>query len=248
MNSVESSYIECLEANSDLNLAEEDDKYSGIFLALPFEKYWRSKLKVMIVGRETAGWNTKNGLNGLNRVVEHSRAGMANLIVDEAFNRYSWHLLDKPGGKLKTKHRSHFQHYYNSIAKQLGVHPESLIYANLFAFDYDGASIEGKPANEDVKRLSCELLSILINYAKPDVIVFAVGCNKNNDLAIKSLMNTYYGGYQTQKLIPKQFWKFISGDMTCYRVSHPRAKNGNHPSCREMVITDLIKLDRALTE
>jgi len=37
-----------------------EDKYSGVFLPVPFDEYWSSSLKVMLVGRETAGWNTDN--------------------------------------------------------------------------------------------------------------------------------------------------------------------------------------------
>ena len=32
-----------------------EDKYSGVFLPVPFEEYWHSPVKIMLVGRETAG-------------------------------------------------------------------------------------------------------------------------------------------------------------------------------------------------
>ncbi|SQE43747.1 Uncharacterised protein [Escherichia coli] len=40
-----------------------EDKYSGVFLPVPFEEYWHSPVKIMLVGRETAGlkWSTKTG-------------------------------------------------------------------------------------------------------------------------------------------------------------------------------------------
>ena len=38
-----------------------EDKYSGVFLPVPFEEYWHSPVKIMLVGRETAGWNTLSG-------------------------------------------------------------------------------------------------------------------------------------------------------------------------------------------
>ncbi|MGK3440905.1 type I restriction endonuclease, partial [Klebsiella pneumoniae] len=49
------------------NLSE--DKYSGVFLPVPFEEYWHSPVKIMLVGRETAGWNTLNGKNTMSRVL-----------------------------------------------------------------------------------------------------------------------------------------------------------------------------------
>jgi hypothetical protein len=49
------------------NLSE--DKYSGVFLPVPFEEYWYSPVKIMLVGSETAGWNTLNGKNAISRVL-----------------------------------------------------------------------------------------------------------------------------------------------------------------------------------
>lgn len=48
---------------SDLKISSfnlEEDKYSGVFLPVPFDEYWSSSIKIMLVGRETAGWNTDN--------------------------------------------------------------------------------------------------------------------------------------------------------------------------------------------
>ena len=46
-----------------------EDKYSGVFLPVPFEEYWHSPVKIMLVGRETAGWNTLNGKNTISRML-----------------------------------------------------------------------------------------------------------------------------------------------------------------------------------
>ena len=57
----------------DLNINSfnlEEDKYSGVFLPVPFDEYWSSNLKIMLVGRETAGWNTDNNKNKINRVAD----------------------------------------------------------------------------------------------------------------------------------------------------------------------------------
>ena len=43
---------------SDLKISSfnlEEDKYSGVFLPVPFDEYWSSSIKIMLVGRETAG-------------------------------------------------------------------------------------------------------------------------------------------------------------------------------------------------
>ncbi|WP_019895109.1 hypothetical protein [Hydrogenovibrio halophilus] len=45
-----------------------EDHYSGVFLPEPFEPYLSAPLKIMVVGRETAGWNSKKELKGLHRL------------------------------------------------------------------------------------------------------------------------------------------------------------------------------------
>ena len=72
------------------NLSE--DKYSGVFLPVPFEEYWHSPVKIMLVGRETAGWNTLNGKNTMSRVLGLIPDVTIGQVVEEAVARYRNHL------------------------------------------------------------------------------------------------------------------------------------------------------------
>jgi len=218
------------------NLAE--DKYSGVFLPDPFEEYWAAKTKVMLVGRETAGWNTNTSppRNTIKRAVGLGGVAVSE-VVDESLGRYRTHFKLK-GDKVVDTSRSRFMQYYFRLARELGLDPRALIYANLFAWDYDKKSPKKRPASEfnEIVSTSQQLLAAQIRRFKPDFIVFASGI-KGADGPIRSLFNDHFGGYQTakDKLVPGKLWEFEAAGATCYRIAHPRAGYG-HAEFRDQVI------------
>ncbi|MDC8444219.1 hypothetical protein JJO83_16230 [Halomonas aquamarina] len=154
-----------------------EDKYSGVFLPVPFDEYWSSSLKVMLVGRETAGWNTDNQKNTIKRVAEFAENNKISDLVQEATGRYKRHLPVSKNGKVITKTRSRFKQYFFRLAKELEVNPESIIYGNLFAWDYNKKSPRTRPKNElkEITEVSKKLLAAQIRCLRPDVIIFATG-------------------------------------------------------------------------
>ncbi|MEL0169873.1 MAG: hypothetical protein VW877_17275 [Pseudomonadaceae bacterium] len=236
MDALKQEYVRILQGLQidQFNLAE--DKYSGVFLPDPFEEYWTAKTKVMLVGRETAGWNTDNDKNTIKRAAGLGSVTVAQ-VVDESFGRYRTHFKLK-GDKVVETSRSRFMQYYFRLARELGLHPRALIYANLFAWDYDKKSPRKRPASEfnEVVSVSRQLLATQIRLLKPDYIVFASGI-KGADEVIRSLFNDHFGGYQTakDKLVPGKLWEFEAAGATCYRIAHPRAGYG-HAEFRYLVI------------
>ncbi|HDG0616534.1 TPA: hypothetical protein PFB02_005036, partial [Escherichia coli] len=83
-----------------------EDKYSGVFLPVPFEEYWHSPVKIMLVGRETAGWNTLNGKNTISRVLGLIPDVTIGQVVEEAVDRYRKHLPVQNYGTTNLKSRS----------------------------------------------------------------------------------------------------------------------------------------------
>jgi len=236
MDALKQEYVRILQGLQidRFNLAE--DKYSGVFLPDPFEEYSAAKTKVMLVGRETAGWNTDNDKNTIKRA-----AGLGGVTVsqavDESFRRYRSHFKLK-GDKVVDTSRSRFMQYYFRLAKELALDPRALIYANLFAWDYAKKSPRCRPADEfnEIASISQQLLAAHIRSFKPDFIVFASGI-KGADGIIRSLFNDHFDGYRTNndRLIPGKLWEFEGGGATCYRIAHPRAGYG-HAEFRDQVI------------
>ncbi|WP_417546639.1 hypothetical protein [Marinobacter sp.] len=214
----------------------DEDEYSGVFLPEPFDEYWTAKNKVVLVGRETAGWNTKPGKNTIKRAAGLDDVSVSE-VVDESLDRYSNHLKLK-GEKVVDTSRSRFMQYYFRLAKELALDPRALIYANLFAWDYAKKSPRCRPADEfnEIASISQQLLAAQIRCFKPDFVVFASGI-RGADGVIRSLFNDHLGGYQTakDKLVPGKLWEFEAAGATCYRIAHPRAEYG-HAEFRDQVI------------
>ena len=214
----------------------DEDKYSGVFLPVPFEEYWSSNLKIMLVGRETAGWNTDNQKNKIKRVADFYENNKISDLVNEATARYRKHLPVGKSGKVITKTRSRFKQYFFRLAKELKVEPESIVYANLFAWDYNKKTPRTRPKNEleEITSISKELLATQIKYFKPDVVIFAAGF-VGIDPIIKQLFKENFCGYRNTEVISGKFWEFEAANATCFRIAHPRATNG-HGEFRDKVI------------
>ncbi|MDR9423652.1 MAG: hypothetical protein RI567_00015 [Marinobacter sp.] len=215
----------------------ENDKYSGVFLPVPFEEYWESHPKVMLVGRETAGWNTDNGKNTIHRVLNANEFGGIEQIVKDATRRYLNHLEYRSDGRVKTTTPHSFKQYFFKLARELGVDPKGIIYANLFAWDYNKTTPFDRPKYEldEIISISNQLLAAQIKHLKPDFIIFAAG-NKGKDSIIRRLFNDHFEGYKTTSVIPGKLWEFNAGGSTCFRIAHPRATHG-HQGFREEVIS-----------
>lgn len=238
---LKSNYESVLKDLDNCNFIKGEDRYSGVFLPYPFESYQSVDKRIMVVGRETAKWNTGNNKNTIQWIVNHNYTKNIRSIVDESFERYSWHLLNKKGGELKISHRSHFKRFYSRLAQELAISPQQLVYANLYAWDYNGLSPLRRGNHEFavIQTLSVNLLAEAIKFCKPDTIVFAVGCNRKNDETIKLLMNNHFGGYETKELEKKRYWRFSSNAMDCYRISHPRANTKKYQIFRNLVINKI---------
>lgn len=214
----------------------KNDKYSGVFLPIAFDSYKDAKIKIMVIGRETAGWNTNNKKNTIKRIVD----GQFD-IVAEGVERYQKHLLEDKNGETIVKSKSRFKQFYFKIAKELKIDPSAMIYANYFAWDYNRKSPMLRPVEEfeEIKRLSLNLLAAQIKVFKPHYIIFVSGIKKTLDNGIKELFSTL-GGYTTIKseLIKHKFWEFDAAEAKCFRIAHPRATHG-HGKYRELVLNKL---------
>jgi len=214
------------------------DKYSGVFLPVPTDNYLTSKTRVMLVGRETAGWNTDNKKNTINRFFEKNEVGETKMIVEEAISRYRKDLFGYATGPTKTTSRSKFKQFHFTLADGLSISPEAIVHSNLFAWDYDKKSPLNRPTKEleVITSVSKELLAAQIKAFSPHYIVFATGYDGITQI-IKDLFNEYFGGYKTEKdlTLPKKLWAFYGGGSRCFRIAHPRALHG-HQVYREQVI------------
>lgn len=212
----------------DLN----SDKYSGVFLPVPLSEYAEAKHRVMLVGRETAGW-----MKAAKSTIQRIKSMPVSDVVAEATARHESHIEYNSKGGVKTTSSSRFKQYYFKVAKELGLDPRALIYSNFFAWDYNKTSIRQRPEAEqkEIISLSAQLLAAQIKILKPEFIIFATGY-AGIDPLIRSLFQVHFSGYKNSaEVIPKKLWEFQATNATCFRIAHPRATRG-HELYRDMVI------------
>lgn len=240
MDALISDYTNTLKKLDINQLSFDEDKYSGVFLPVPFDEYWSSNTKIMLVGRETAGWNTNNEKNTLNRIVRANEDGNLSEIISESITRYSKHLVMSKG-QVVTKSRSRFKQFFFRLAKELNVDPKAIVYSNIFAWDYNKKSPRVRPEHElsEITSISKKLLASQIKHLKPDFVIFATGF-VGIDPIIRQLFEENFNGHQnTADVIPMKLWQFEAAGATCFRIAHPRATHG-HGDYRDIVI-DRIK-------
>ncbi|EPU3837758.1 hypothetical protein ACVWU7_001266 [Providencia stuartii] len=245
MDSLIANYAEILQKIDFTKFETIEDKYSGVFLPIPFDEYWQSEIKVMLIGRETSGWNTDNNKNTINRISQFVASNDIHTIIKEATNRYKNHLQLDQRQNVITKSKSRFKQYYFQLSKELNIHPKAIFYTNLFAWDYNKKTPLNRPTLElqEIKDISNKLLAAQINHIKPDYIIFATGVWRI-DSVIKSLFNEHFDGYQTIiPVISGKLWEFVANNTPCFRIAHPRAMKGHQKYRKEVInrIQDKIK-------
>ncbi len=216
--------------------AASDDQYSGVFLTSPPPSYLSASSKVMLVGRETAGWNTDNKKNTVSRIHEANENKNLNSVLDEALGRYKKHVDDLIASYGKPQ-KSHFRRFHNRVAAHYDVTPDAIMYCNLLAWDYKKASPLRRPDAEqsEIVRTSVALLAAQIRRCKPDVILFATGYSV--DKVIKQLFINEFDGWKTENVIPRKLWSFSAAGTRCHRIAHPRASAKCHQEVRDHLFT-----------
>lgn len=239
MDSLKADYREILQSIDRKTYWFDDDRYSGVFLPIPSKSWHTASKKIMLVGRETAGWNTQNGKNTIQNIIEKNESGETGTVIDEALSRYTNQFKRDADGDPKGSSTSKFLQYYFRLARKLGLPTGAILYANLFAWDYNGKSPLKRPADEQslITDLSLKLLATQIKHTAPDAIIFASGIN-HVDNAIRQLFNQHFDGYVNECVIPKKLWEFRAAGARCFRIAHPRASY-DHPQYRDEVIARL---------
>jgi len=224
-------YFKILHTITKVQCSKGDDKFSGVFLPFPKEGHKEHSPRVMLIGRETGGWNTDNKKNTLQRIVDKNERGNLEDIIQEAKARYELHLRN-----LTKKTRSHFMRFHKSLEDELG---HQVFYTNLFAWDYNKKSPLIAPSEQDigmVKSLSVQLLAVQFHYFKPDFVIFATGCY-GVDKVIKHFVDSKLGGFSRSKVVySKRLWNFQVNDhpdTIFYRINHPRSTDKKNVKMEE---------------
>jgi len=205
----------------DLRLLRElagQRNLSGLFVPAASDSYLRSKVRVMIVGRETAGWGR----------LRTDLASPAHACIDAYLARQMNFHQEKV---MRVGARSKFFQFYRATSRKVAALEDretgnAPVWANLFCFDEGRTRPDrhGHATTEAIVRLSRDLLQIQIDVLQPEWIVFATG----------SSCDRYLRAHFPDRIgstvhIPKVIWEFKlplpTGDgrqAVAFRTPHPR--------------------------
>lgn len=249
------SYLDILKNYDEdlLNKKPDSSAYSdlsGLFVtASPAQ--WEKGKRILVVGRETRGWNVVN---------ENKPYTDLQSYIKESMEKQKNFLL-----KYIEKKKDPGFTFYNFL-RDLGSHfgNDNIGWANLFCFDWKGSTPNQKntPNYETIKELSGRLLKAAILDMEPDIIIFANGSSSaqvrreffplSGEAAVCS---TPWVNYLDQKIEKIELESFVLyGKIKCYRINHPanRAKKSSESEDMEAFLSsqqarkyliDLIKKD-----
>lgn len=186
-------------------LAKENPRLSGVFVGAATDAYVASPRKVLIVGKETAGW-----MGGLARAKEF---GDVESYLDSAMERHAKELA-------APRANSKFFQFYRRLERLSGSKDlASVAWGNLFCMDHaKGSPKKAKDQLARIGELSRQLLNVQIDVLQPQVIFFVTGYGYDRQL--EDTVSIRPGTSIVHK--PKKLWQFQVGEATVFRTSHPQ--------------------------
>jgi len=228
---------------SDLSLhwfdrsREHDPEYaklSGLFLPGTSQAYQQAKRRIMVVGRETRGWNVVNGNAPFLDLEDYIQKAMAK----------QQHYLASAMNASPDKGASFFN-LLRALASNHG--SEGIAWANLFSFAWNGKSPMRWKHFPHVLDLSEQLLKAQIETLKPDIIIFANGSSsarfrqryfphKGEHIVCSKLAD-----FREQGIPINQLWEFyLHGTIQCYRIQHPSSISAASRQARRFLLERML--------
>jgi hypothetical protein len=206
---------------------------SGLFLTSVSDKYHFAKNKIMIVGRETAGWNVLRQNEQFTTLGNYIEKSM------EKHRRFFESELNKRNSKGRT-----FHNFTRTVANKCG--KDGLIYSNLFCFDWKKDNPIHSPDFETIKKYSEDILKIQIKVLEPQIIVFANGKTsvqyRREFFPIHGDNRVCTNGldYSSEGILNRHLWEFnLNDNIRCFRIYHPSSFAKEAAKARRFLINIL---------
>lgn len=208
---------------------------SDIFFGFVPENYDIHQNNILVIGRETRGWNIKN----ISPIYEYSEQNIA-LSMEHSKQRFYEQLSDN-------KQKFNFFDFMQRINHHMD--NRQLLWANLFCVDHHRKNPKNHQLFNHIKQLSEELLLAQIKILQPKIIILANGLNSS---AVKA-RNKYFpaikftNGFDD---IPKKYLQMCAlfeennhYQPICYRICHPASINRfKNKKSKKQAIATLIEL------
>lgn len=236
LKDLDTSYLDRQVPNAEAKHGPTQGKtgLSDLFLPSVSEAFAKAKLKIMVIGSETAGWNVLKEGEACPTLPTYIQRGMAK---HQAFFAKR---LQAPNSRGYT-----FHNFMRSISERCGT--DGLVYSNLFCFDWNGGSpLRQKNYFPTIEKYSELLIKAQIDVLEPNIIIFANGMSSvnsrqkffpiNGENSVCTNGRDYSGngiGIQNRHL-----WSFnLYNRILCYRIHHPSARAVEAARARKFLLT-----------
>lgn len=208
-------------------------KLSGLFLPGTSSAYHRAPLKILVVGRETRGWNVLKG---------DDRFEGLEAYISKAMAKQQDHLV-----KFISEPRDRGESFFNLLRDLANDHgPQAIAWSNLFSFAWNKKSPMRWKHFSELLKISERLLKIQISVLQPDIIIFASGASSaryrqryfphKGELSVCSEL----GDFCTYGIPLNQLWRFkLHQRIQCYRIQHPSSISASSRAARRLLLEHL---------
>ncbi|MFZ6648493.1 hypothetical protein ACO0LO_22405 [Undibacterium sp. TJN25] len=183
------------------------------------DAYLESRLKLMIVGKETRAWT-----GGL-----HRAAGFRDeqSYVEFSMQAHADFLLMQP---QKHKFFQFYRQAVNAVAVTEPAAGNNAVWANLFCVSSNANSPTDLPAAifRDIRDMSRALLLAQVDILKPDAILFVTG--PGYDRYLKEFFAITDGIVHE----PRALWSFRANGIPAFRTHHPQWEKGRQYRLRAL--------------
>ena len=208
--------IDALLSNSNL---------SKIHLGFVPDDFKKKKHRILIVGRETRGWDLKY----LEKYDQNSVYQLMDLSK-------SWVIRNLERSDSVNKKGKCFFNFFRKVSQE---NPNaSILWANIFCVSYKKSTpskIDTKSVFANIKKISESLLKAQIEILQPNIIIFASGLDTQAILArrdyfkndLKPSGKSVVPGLDKKYLEQFHFLENYGEDILCYRTVHPSSRTKN---------------------
>lgn len=215
-------------------------RLSGIFLPSVHENYANAPRKLMLIGRETAGWTVVGKGRPIETYID------VDSYIDASMDKHRRY-LDKESVEANEQGAT-FHNFIKRLIPVIGY--QGFVWANLFCFDLQKNYPASSPRFQAIKEMSRNLLTEQIKTLNPDVIIFANGsvsaCYRaeffpHKGAQEKVVCSNFADPGKDFGIGNKLLWQFdLFGCHRCYRIHHPSCFSKRASKTRDFLVNKVL--------
>ncbi|MEN0106882.1 MAG: hypothetical protein AAGC84_10700 [Pseudomonas sp.] len=192
--------------------------YSGLYLPAIPDGYWQAKTRVMVIGRETRGWNVVKQDQVCTDLATYIACCMATQ------KKFQAEYIGKSADAKAT-----FYNLPRMVAKRCGTNAVAI--GNLFCIAHKKTIPTGSKDYAHILQYSEALLKLQLKAFRPHIVIFANGTSSVKQrrafFPIDGQNQVCFNGrhFLQDGIDKNHLWAFEMDGMQCYRIHHPSSRH-----------------------